>query len=155
MTCSPTRIASELDIRATRMAFVTRSSCRSETSAAALAERSVARTTSPPMPSTVISSMPLTTWAAVITRPSLPIRTPESVSVKRVTPSALTSRPLARTTMTVGLALREDLVQVLGLGRRDEGRQQGGREEYQYEEIRHGSLQVRVRITRGTEWHCA
>jgi hypothetical protein len=88
------------------MASVTRSSCRTETSAAALAEMMVARTTSPPMPSTVISSMPLTTWAAVITLPcppSLPIRTPEPVSLKRVIPAAVTSRPLARTTTTVGL----------------------------------------------------
>jgi hypothetical protein len=72
-----------------------------------LAEMIFARTTSPPMPSTVISSLPLTTWAAVITRPSLEMRTPEPVSVKRVTPPALTSRPLARTTTTVGLALRK------------------------------------------------
>src|SRR6202022_1772719 len=39
----------ESPVRATRMALVTRSSCRSETSAAALAEMMVARTTSPPM----------------------------------------------------------------------------------------------------------
>ena len=38
MTCWPTRTASESPIRATRMAAVTRSSCRSETSAAASAE---------------------------------------------------------------------------------------------------------------------
>src|SRR5213593_1909613 len=103
MTCWPTLIPSESPIRATRMALVTRSSCRSATSAAALAEMIVARTTSPAMPSTVISSMPLTTWAAVITRPSLEIRTPEPVSLKRMIPAALTSRPLLRTTTTVGL----------------------------------------------------
>ena len=47
--------------------------------------------------------MPLTTWAAVITLPSLEIRTPEPVSLKRVIPEAPTSRPLARTTTTDGL----------------------------------------------------
>jgi len=86
MTCWPTRIVSESPVRATRMALVTRSSCRSETSAPALAEMMVARTTSPSMASTVISSMPLTTWAAVMTLPSLETRTPEPVSLKRVTP---------------------------------------------------------------------
>src|SRR5712664_2884559 len=136
------------------MAFVTRSSCRSETSAAALAERSVARTTSPPMPSTVISSMPLTTWAAVITRTSLENQDPGARLGEAGDPLGLDVAPLGP--YDDGRAsLAKDLVQVLGLGRRDEGRQQGGREEYQYEEIRHGSLQVRVRITRGTEWHCA
>ncbi len=103
MTCWPIRIVSESPVRAARMALVTRSSCRSETSAAALAEMMVARTTSPPMPSTVISSMPLTTWAAVIILPSLETRTPEPVSLKRVIPPALTSRPLLRTTTTVRL----------------------------------------------------
>ena len=86
MTCSPTFMEAELPIRATRMAGLTRSSCSSETSAPVLADISFARTTSPPMPSTVISSIPLTTWAAVITRPSSEIRTPEPVSVKRTTP---------------------------------------------------------------------
>ena len=76
MTCSPTCTEAELPTRATRMALVTRSSCSNATSAAVSAEKSVARTTSPPMPSTVISSMALTTCAAVITLPSLEIRTP-------------------------------------------------------------------------------
>src|SRR3989442_9056037 len=51
--------------------------------------------------------MPLTTCAAVITLPLLEIRTPEPVSLKRVTPPALTSRPLLRTTITDGLTLRK------------------------------------------------
>jgi len=89
------------------MALVTRSSCRSATSAAASAERSFALTFSPPMPSTVISSIPLTTWAAVITRPSWEMSTPEPVSLKWVIPEARTSRPLLRTTTTTGLALRK------------------------------------------------
>src|ERR1700687_3572236 len=103
MTCWPTRRVSESPIRAPRMALVTRSSCRSETSAAHVAETLAPRTPPPPMPSTVISSMPLTTWAAVMTLPSLETRTPEPVSVKRVIPPAPTSRPLLRTTRTVGL----------------------------------------------------
>ena len=107
MTCWPTATVSESPSGATRIAAVTRSSCRSETSAAALAEMMVARTTSPAMPSTVISSMPLTTCAAVITLPLSEIRTPEPVSLKWVTPPAPTSRPLLRTTTTVGLALRK------------------------------------------------
>ncbi len=107
MTCWPTRTVSESPICATRMAAVTRSSCRSEISAAASDEMIFARTTSPATPSTVISSMPLTTCAAVITLPLLEIRTPEPVSLKRVTPPALTSRPLLRTTTTDGLTLRK------------------------------------------------
>src|SRR5439155_241197 len=71
MTCWPTRTVSESPICATRMAAVTRSSCRSEISAAASDEMIFARTTSPATPSTVISSMPLTTCAAVITPPLL------------------------------------------------------------------------------------
>src|SRR5215813_11757149 len=107
MTCWPTRTVSESPILATRMAVGTRSSCRREISAAASDEMIFALTTSPATPSTVISSMPLTTWAAVITLPLLEIRTPEPVSLKRVTPPALTSRPLLRTTMTDGLTLRK------------------------------------------------
>src|SRR5438093_10406 len=95
------------DVEDRRMAAVTRSSCRSEISAAASDEMIFARTTSPATPSTVISSMPLTTCAAVITLPLLEIRTPEPVSLKRVTPPALTSRPLLRTTTTDGLTLRK------------------------------------------------
>ena len=132
MTCWPTCTVSESPIRATRMAVVTRSSCRSETSAAALAEMRVARTTSPPMPSTVISSMPLTTWAAVITLPSPEIRTPEPVSVKRMMPDGPDVAPLAPHDDDGRAGLAKDLVQVLGLGRRGEGRQHGNRE-YQCE----------------------
>ena len=51
--------------------------------------------------------MALTTCAAVMTLPSAETRTPEPVSVKRVTPVLLTSRPLARITTTDGLALRK------------------------------------------------
>ena len=137
MTCWPTRIVSESPVRATRMALVTRSSCRSETSAPALAERMVARTTSPPIPSTVISSMPLTTWAAVMTLPSLETRTPEPVSLKRVTPGADVP-PLAPHDDDGGADSGEEVVQAraLGLGRRAEGRQ-GGYPDHHREDLLH------------------
>src|SRR5258705_2092025 len=62
-------------------------------------------TCSPHTASTVISSMAFTTCAAVITLPSAVTSTPEPVSLKRVTPTLLTSRPFARITTTEGLTL--------------------------------------------------
>src|ERR1044071_1193180 len=64
-----------------------------------------AMTCSPPTASAVISSMAFTTCAAVITLPSAATSTPEPVSLKRVTPRLLTSRPFARITTTEGLTL--------------------------------------------------
>src|SRR6266496_2307131 len=107
MTWSPTRTVPESAIRAGVMAWGTRSIWRSERSAAGSEATILAGTRSPPRASTVISSIALTTCAAVITLPSAVISTPEPVSLKRVMPTLLTSRPLARITTTEGLALRK------------------------------------------------
>src|SRR6266496_2662110 len=107
MTWSPTRTVPESAIRAGVMAWGTRSIWRSERSAAGSEATILAGTRSPPRASTVISSIALTTCAAVITLPSAVISTPEPVSLKRVMPTLLTSRPLARITTTDGLTLRK------------------------------------------------
>src|SRR6266478_10254151 len=107
MTGSPTRIGSELASGENLAPGGTRSSWSSERSAAGSDETTLALTVSPPRNSTVISSMALTTWAAVMTLPSEEINTPEPVSAKRVWPPAATSRPLARITTTEGATLRK------------------------------------------------
>jgi hypothetical protein len=66
-----------------------------------------AGTVSPPMNSTLISSIAWTTWAAVITLPSAEISTPDPISPKRTWPDADTSRPLDRITTTEGLTRRK------------------------------------------------
>ena len=62
-----------------------------------------ADTVSPPRNSTEMVSIEWTTWAAVMTLPSLEMRTPEPVSVKPIWPPLVTSRPLARMTATEGV----------------------------------------------------
>jgi len=86
----------------------------------------------------VISSMPLTTWAAVITLPSLEIRTPEPVWLKRV-PRGADVAPLAPHDDDKRADLAKGIVQVLGLGRRGEGRQHS-RREYHCEDPLHAHL---------------
>src|SRR5438445_6776761 len=66
ITASPTCMVSELAIFATRAAAGTRSTCRSERSAAGSEAITFAATDSPPN-STVIASIVCTTWAAVMT----------------------------------------------------------------------------------------
>ena len=72
-------MVSELAIFATRAAAGTRSTCRSERSAAGSEAITFAATDSPPN-STVIASIVCTTWAAVMTLPSVEMSTPEPVS---------------------------------------------------------------------------
>ena len=65
-----------------------------------------ALTGSSPRNSTVMSSITLTTCAAVATLPSGEISTPEPISRNRTVPSAVTSCPRARITTTDGLTRR-------------------------------------------------
>src|SRR5678815_5243886 len=67
-----------------------------------------------PRNSTVMSSIPWTTWDAVTTFPSRETSTPDPVSPKRVTPPWVTSLPLARMTTTLGLAFRYKSPRVCG-----------------------------------------
>src|SRR5262245_46062823 len=100
-TPSPARTVLESAIGDTDAPGGTRSSCNSDRSAAAGSEATTrADTVSPPGKTTEMSSMACTTWAAVITLPSAEMRTPEPVSVKRVWPPDITSRPRARTVTT-------------------------------------------------------
>src|SRR6516164_6502891 len=82
---SPTDTVFESAIGDTVEFVGTRSSCKSERSAAAGSDATTrADTVSPPANSTEISSMPCTTYAAVSTWPYAEMRTPDPVSVKRL-----------------------------------------------------------------------
>src|SRR5438876_4279393 len=105
MTWSPTLTVRESAMGLGFMSAGTRSSWRSERSAPGSEAMTRAGTCAPPTASTVISSMAFTTCAAVITLPSAVTSTPDPVSLKRVTPMLLTSRPFARITTTEGLTL--------------------------------------------------
>ena len=101
-TSSPTRTLSELPGWAGFAPVGTRSSCSSERSAAGSDATTRAGTTSPPMNSTVTSSMAWTTCDAVMTFPSPEASTPEPVSrkVTRSPPVSAASRPFALMTTT-------------------------------------------------------
>src|SRR4030095_4258714 len=105
MTWSPTLTVRESAMGLGFMSAGTRSSWRSEISAPGSEAMTRAMTCSPPTASAVISVMASTTGAAVIALPSAVTSTPEPVSLKRVTPTLLTSRPFARITTTEGLTL--------------------------------------------------
>ena len=68
-----------------------------------------------------MSSMPLTTWAAVITRPSPEIRTSELVSAKRTIPGADVAS-LAPHDDDGRAHPAEDVIEAPGLGRPGEDR---------------------------------
>jgi hypothetical protein len=94
-------------MRATTAPAGTRSSLIKDRSAAGSDAMTRARTDSPVVNSTVMSSIAWTTWAAVMTLPSVEMRTPEPISLKRTEPpSVATSRPLALITTTETLAVR-------------------------------------------------